>query len=75
VLTGNATVDVLDGVASASLTLSATIQVSLQGGVPPTEADFAAAVAVGIHISVAWVINVDFDGSWGFSQSLPLHLP
>jgi hypothetical protein len=70
-LTGNATVDVLDGLASASLTLTATIDVSLTGS-PPTEADFYGSVGVGIHISIAWVINVDFDGQWGFNQSLPL---
>ena len=70
-LTGSATVDVLDGLASASLTLTATIDVKLPD-LPPTEADFYGAVGVGIHISIAWVINVDFDGQWGFSQSLPL---
>ena len=71
-LTGNATVDVLDGLASASLTLTAAIAVDLVGS-PPNEADFTGAVAVGIHISIAWVISVDFDGSWSFSESLPLH--
>jgi hypothetical protein len=70
-LTGNATVDVLGGLASASLTLTATIDVAVHGGSHP-EADFYGAVGVGIHISIAWVINIDFDGQWGFSQSLPL---
>ena len=41
----------------------------------PDNVDFTAAVSVGIHISIAWVINVDFDGSWAFSQDIPLHLP
>jgi hypothetical protein len=74
-LTGNASVDVADGLASASLTLTATVDVTPHGGIPPTEADFTAAVAVGIHISIAWVVSVDFDGDWSFSQSVPLHLP
>jgi hypothetical protein len=74
-LTGNATVDVLDGLASASLTLTATVSVELQPVTSPTEADFYGAVAVGIHISIAWVVSVDFDGDWSFSQSVPLHIP
>jgi hypothetical protein len=73
-LTGNANVDVLDGLASASLTLTASIAVDLVG-LPPTQADFTGSVAVGIHISIAWVISVDFDGSWSFSENIPLHLP
>jgi hypothetical protein len=73
-LTGNATVDVLDGLTTVSLTLTASITVELIG-LPPTSADFIGAVAVGIHISIAWVVNVDFDGSWSFSESVPLHLP
>jgi hypothetical protein len=73
-LTGNATVDVLDGLASVSLTLTAAITVVLINP-PPTAVDFTGSVAVGIHISIAWVVNVDFDGSWAFSESVPLHLP
>jgi hypothetical protein len=73
-LTGNANVDVLDGLASASLTLTAAITVELIG-LPPNTADFIGSVAVGIHISIAWVVSVDFDGSWSFSESVPLHLP
>ena len=68
-LTGNAFVSVLDGLASASLTLTAGISVEVQ----PGEADFTGSVAVGIHISICWVISVDFDGSWAFSQSVPLN--
>ena len=26
-------------------------------------------VGVGIHISICWVIDVDFDGSWHFEQT------
>lgn len=77
-LVGNASVDVLDGLASVSLTLSAAITIIPNfpsGGVLPDSVDFTAAVAVGIHISIAWVVNVDFDGSWSFSQVVPLHLP
>jgi hypothetical protein len=69
-LTGNASVDVLGGLASASLTLTASITVDI---VPGPAADFTGAVAVGIHISIAWVISVDFDGTWSFEESVPLH--
>jgi hypothetical protein len=84
-LTGQASVDVLDGLASASLTLTAGIGVSIDPlPVPPNvkikilppEIDFPsetitmlATVSVGIHLTVCWVASVDWDGSWQFSQS------
>ena len=71
-LTGNAQVDVLGGVASASLTLTAAIMITLPTPLPPSEADLSAQVSVGIHISICWVINVSFDGSWGFSETISL---
>jgi hypothetical protein len=71
-LTGNAQVDVLGGVASASLTLTAAIMITLPAPLPPSEADLSAQVSVGIHISICWVINVSFDGSWGFSESISI---
>ena len=77
-LIGHAEVDVLDGLASASLTLTAGIDLHPDfpaGSDLPDAVDFTAMVAVGIHISICWVVNVDFDGSWQFSQTLPLHLP
>jgi hypothetical protein len=69
-LTGNAEVDVLGGLASASLTLSAAISITIQQS--PHEADLSAQCSVGIHISICWVISVSFDGSWGFSESIAL---
>jgi hypothetical protein len=73
-LTGNAQVDVLGGVASASLTLSAAIMITIETPPPPAskEADLAAQVSVGIHISICWVISISFDGSWGFSEQISL---
>jgi hypothetical protein len=64
-------VDVLGGLASASLTLSAAIMITIVT-TPPKEADLAAQVSVGIHISICWVISVSFDGSWGFSESISI---
>jgi hypothetical protein len=69
-LTGKAEVDVLGGLASASLTLSATINVTIEQS--PHQADLSAQCSVGIHISICWVIDISFDGSWGFSETIAL---
>ena len=84
ILNGRASVDVLDGVASASLTLTAAIGVKIDPPpapiLPPPDFEFPAetitflaSVAVGIHISICWVVSVNFEGSWHFSQSV--HTP
>jgi hypothetical protein len=69
-LTGNAQVDVLGGLASASLTLTAAIIITIE--TVAKQADLAAQVSVGIHISICWVISISFDGSWGFSESISI---
>jgi hypothetical protein len=84
-LTGNASVDVLDGLASASLTLTAGLGIQVSPGplsdltdVPPRLEHFianssvtlSAEVAVAIHLSVAWVVHVDWSGQWGFSETI-----
>jgi hypothetical protein len=77
-LIGHAEVDVLGGLASASITLSAGIALHPDfppGSALPNAVDFTAMVAVAIHLSICWVISIDFDGSWQFSQTVPLHLP
>ena len=85
ILSGRASVDVLRGLASATITLSAGV-----GIIPPEELlkppflpprvlpplteipsftiGFTASVGVGIHITVCWVVDVDFDGYWQFRQ-------
>jgi len=68
-LTGNAQLDVLGGLASASITLSAAIIVKIAGG----DADLSAQCSVGIHVSICWVISISFDGSWGFTESIALN--
>jgi hypothetical protein len=86
ILNGQASVDVLGGLVSASLSLTAAIGVTIDPlpipkfiGPPPgiefpaETITFLASVAVGIHISICWVISVDFEGSWQFSQSV--HTP
>jgi hypothetical protein len=84
-LTGQASVDVLDGLASATITLTAglgltpepfpprlpPIDPSQVGGYKPfDDIIFQATCAVGIHISVCWLVHVDFDGQWQFSKTI-----
>jgi len=77
-LTGSASVDVLDGLASASITMTAALGITPNppplppGFSPPTSVDFVASVSVGIHISICWVCHVDFDGYWQYSQHVNL---
>jgi hypothetical protein len=71
ILTGQATVDVLDGFASASLSLTSTLGVEPKPAL--SEATFEGQVAVGIHVTVAWVGGFDWDGAWGFSQTYELN--
>ena len=85
VLTGRASVDVLGGLVGATLTLSAAVGFSLKPPLPtptpilgpPPEIHFPkvditllASVSVGIHISICWVVSVDWDGSWQFAQTI-----
>jgi len=76
-LTGQACVDVLDGGASASLTLTAGLGFSPNPPVPKfpstrpfTDVTLVASVAVSIHISVCWVLHVNFDDFWQFRQTV-----
>jgi hypothetical protein len=81
-LTGQASVDVLGGLASASLTLSAGIGFTvapqaLSGPPPPlpeveipgADVTLIATCSVGIHLSICWVVSVSWDGSWQFTQT------
>jgi len=85
ILTGQASVSVLGGLASASLTLSAGLGLSLNPALPipqllpgpPEQLELPsieitplASVSVGIHITICWVVSINFDGSWQFSQSI-----
>jgi hypothetical protein len=82
ILTGQASVDVLGGLASASITLSAAVGFSLHPFPPnvhllpppvtlgPEDITLIASCSVGIHISICWVISINFDGSWTFSQTI-----
>jgi hypothetical protein len=86
ILSGRASVDVLRGLASATITLAAGVGIIppkalfqppfLPPSIPPPSPipsftiGLTASVAVGIHISICWVVDVDFDGYWQFRQDI-----
>ena len=84
ILTGQASVDVLDGLASASITLSAALGIRLTPAIPPVhllplpvsigpeDITLIASCSVGIHITICWVVSINFDGSWTFSQGFTM---
>jgi hypothetical protein len=70
-LTGQAQVDVLGGLASASITLTAGLGFTIDA--PADEVGVIGTASVGIHISICWIINISFSGSWTFQKQLPFH--
>ncbi len=68
-LTGQASVDVLGGLASASITLTAGLGFSIDTA--NEDIDLIGTAGVGIHISICWVINISWSGSWTFEKQLP----
>ncbi|MFD6916867.1 hypothetical protein [Streptomyces virginiae] len=86
ILSGRASVDVLQGLASATLTLGAGLGVIpppqlfqppfMPPEIPPAlelpavTVGFTASVSVGIHLSLCWVADVDWDGYWQFRQDI-----
>jgi hypothetical protein len=70
-LTGQASVDVLGGLASASITLTAGLGLSFNLS-NPADCNLIGTAAVGIHISICWVININFSGSWTFQKEINL---
>lgn len=69
-LTGQAQVDVLGGLASASITLTAGLGFSID--LANADIDLIGTASVGIHISICWVVNISWSGSWTFEKELPL---
>ena len=85
ILSGRASVDVLQGLASATITLAAGLGIIpppelfkppfLPPSLPPEEIPsltigLVASVSAGIHLSVCWVIDVDWEGYWQFRQDI-----
>jgi hypothetical protein len=71
-LTGQAQVDVLGGLASASISLTAGLGFSVQILPAPADINLIGTASVGIHISICWVVNISWSGSWTFQKELPL---
>jgi hypothetical protein len=70
-LTGQAQVDVLGGLASAAITLTAGLGFSIN--VADLDINLLGTASVGIHISICWVINISWSGSWTFQKELPFN--
>jgi len=81
ILSGRASVDVLQGLASATITLAAGLGIIPPSPLPalpppfptklgPYTIGFVASVSVGIHISVCWVVDIDWDDYWQFRQDI-----
>jgi hypothetical protein len=70
-LTGQAEVDVLGGLASASITLTAGLGFSIN--VADLDINLLGTASVGIHISICWVVNISWSGSWTFQKQLPFN--
>jgi hypothetical protein len=70
-LTGQAQVSVLGGLASAAITLTAGLGFSID--VADLDIDLIGTASVGIHISICWVVNISWSGSWTFEKQLPFN--
>jgi hypothetical protein len=70
-LTGQAQVDVLGGLASAAITLTAGLGFTIDTAIP--DISLLGTASVGIHISICWVINISWTGSWTFQKQLPFN--
>jgi hypothetical protein len=71
-LTGQAQVDVLGGLASAAITLTAGLGFSIDTN-PVPDINLIGTASVGIHISICWVVNISWSGSWTFQKELPFN--
>jgi hypothetical protein len=70
-LTGQAQVDVLGGLASAAITLTAGLGFSFNTG--DLDINLIGTAKVGIHIGICWVVNISWSGSWTFQKELPFN--
>ncbi|MCA1581629.1 MAG: hypothetical protein LC796_09625 [Acidobacteria bacterium] len=87
ILSGRASVDVLQGLASATITLAAGLGIipppqlfappflppqllPPPSKIPSLTIGLTASVSAGIHLSICWVVDVDWDGYWQFRQDI-----
>jgi hypothetical protein len=68
-LNGQAQVSVLGGLASAAITLTAGLGFSID--LANLNINLIGTASVGIHISICWVVNISWSGSWTFQKQLP----
>ncbi|HET9226821.1 MAG TPA: hypothetical protein VFR31_09150 [Thermoanaerobaculia bacterium] len=85
ILSGRASVEVLMGLASATITLAAGLGIiaplnlslppvtdPIPTSIGPFEVGLLASVSVGIHITICWVIDIDFEAEWQFRQDIDI---
>lgn len=70
-LNGQAQVSVLGGLASAAITLTAGLGFSID--VANLDINLIGTASVGIHISICWVVNISWSGSWTLQKQLPFN--
>jgi hypothetical protein len=68
-LNGQAQVSVLGGLASVGVTLTAGLGASID--LANLDISLIGTASVGIHISICWVVNINWSGSWTFQKQLP----
>ena len=68
-LTGQAQIDILGGLASCSITI--TVGLGLEFALPPMNPEPVTAIgtaSVAVHLSICWIISINWSGSWSFSH-------
>jgi len=72
-LTGQAQIDVLGGLASCSISISVGLglefPLTLSNPEPVTAIGTA---SVAVHLSICWVVSIDWSGSWSFSHQFSI---
>jgi hypothetical protein len=71
-LTGQAQVDVLDGLTTVSLTITAGLGLNFNPG-NLRDVNLIGTALVGVHLSICWVANIGWSGSWTFQKEVNLN--
>lgn len=68
-LTGQAQIDVLGGLASCSITISVGLGLEFPLALSnPEDVTAIGTASVAVHLSICWIISIDWQGSWSFSH-------
>jgi len=71
-LTGQAEIDILGGLASCSITITVGLGLEFPTSLPAPPADYAVTAlgtaSVAVHLSICWIISINWSGNWTFSH-------